>query len=38
MLSEGTKLLEFDQYQKSDKILFIIYAYLECIIERIDGC
>ena len=26
------------QYQKSDKALFIIYADLECIIEKIDGC
>ena len=28
--------LEFNQYQKSDKAPFIIYADLECIIERID--
>ena len=38
MLSEPTKLLEFNQYQKFDKGTFIIYAYLECIIEKIDGC
>ena len=35
---EDTKILEFNQYQKSDKALFIIYADLECIIEKIDGC
>ena len=35
---EDTKILEFNQYQKSDKAPFIIYADLECIIERIDGC
>ena len=35
---EDTKLLEFNQYQKSDKASFIIYADLECIIEKIDGC
>ena len=42
---ENTKILEFHQYQKSDKATFIIYAriiylsiYLECIIEKIDGC
>ena len=29
MLSEDTKILEFNQYQKSDKILFIIYARCE---------
>ena len=34
---EATKTLEFNQYQKSDKTTFIIYADLECIIENIDG-
>ena len=37
MPSEDTKLLEINQFQKSDKALFIIYANLECIIEKIDG-
>ena len=37
MPSEDTKILEFDQYQKADKVPFIIYADLECIIEKIDG-
>ena len=37
MPSEDTKILEFNQYQKSDKAPFIIYADLECIIEDIDG-
>ena len=32
------KILEFSQYQKSDKAPFIIYADPECIIEKIDGC
>ena len=36
--SEDTKILGFNQYQKSDKVQFIIYADLECIIEKIDGC
>ena len=36
MLSEDSKILEFNQYQKSDKAPFIIYADLECIIEKID--
>ena len=31
-------MLEFNQYKKSDKASFIIYADLECIIEKIDGC
>ena len=38
MPSEDTKILEFNQYQKSDKAPFIIYADLEHIIENIDGC
>ena len=38
MPSEDTKMLEFNQYQKSDKALFIIYDDLECLIEKIDGC
>ena len=38
MPSEGTKILEFNQYQKSDKTSFIIYVDLDCIIEKIDGC
>ena len=38
MNSEDTKALEFNQYQKSDKAPFIIYADLECLIKRFDGC
>ena len=38
MPSEDTKILEFNQYQKSDKVPFVIYADLECLIEKIDGC
>ena len=37
MHSEGTKILEFNQYPKYGKEQFIIYADLECIIEKIDG-
>ena len=33
-----SEILEFDQYQKSDKAPFIIYADLECIIEKTDRC
>ena len=35
---EDTKTVEINQYQKSDKAPFIIYADLECLIEKIDGC
>ena len=38
MPSEDTKILGFNQYKKSDKAPFIIYADLECIIEKIDVC
>ena len=36
--SEDTEILELNQYQKSDKVPFIIYADLQCIIEKIDEC
>ena len=36
--SEDTKILEFNQYQKSDKVPFVIYADFECLIEKIDRC
>ena len=36
MPSEDTKILEFNQYQKSDKASFIFYVDLECLIEKID--
>ena len=35
MPSEDTKILKFNQYQKLDKALFIIYADLECLVERL---
>ena len=38
MLFEDTKIMEFNQYQKSEKVPFIIYADIERIIEKIDGC
>ena len=36
--SGDTKTLEFNQYQESNNAPFIIYADLECSIEKIDGC
>ena len=33
MSFEETKILEFNQYEKSDKAPFIIYADLECLME-----
>ena len=36
MLSEDTKILEFNQYQKPDKASFMIYSGLEFLIEKID--
>ena len=37
MPSEDAEILDFNQYQKSDKASFIIYANLEGIIVKIDG-
>ena len=36
--SEANKILEFNQYLKSDKAPFIIYADLESLIEKIGAC
>ena len=38
MPSKDNRILEFNQYQKSDKAPFIIYADLEYLIETTDGC
>ena len=38
MPSEDTKILEFNQYRKSDKIPFIIYTDLESLITKVDQC
>ena len=35
---DDIKILDFNQYQKSDKASFIIYTDLECLIEKTDGC
>ena len=35
---EDTKILQFNQYYKSDKAPFIIYADFESLIVKIDGC
>ena len=38
MPSENTKILKFNQYHKSDNAPFIIFADLESLIVKIDGC
>ena len=38
MPSEDIEIWEFNQYQKSDKVPFNIYADLERLTEKIDGC
>ena len=37
-LKHRKKQVQFNQYQKSEKLAFIIYADLECLIEDIDAC
>ena len=37
MLSEDTKILEFNQYQISDKAPFIIQSYLKYLKEKTNG-
>ena len=38
MHSEDIKILEFNQYQKSHKAPFLIYADLEFLIGKTGGC
>ena len=38
MSSEKDYILEFNQYMNSDKMPYIIYADIESLIKRIDGC
>ena len=39
MPSEGSKILGFNHYQKSDKTPFILlYADLESLIKKMNGC
>ena len=38
MPSEETKISEFNQYHKFDKVPLIIYADLECLMEKIGRC
>ena len=35
---EKDEILEFNQYMKTDKMLYIIYADIESLIKKIDGC
>ena len=35
---DDSKILELNRYQKFDKAPFIIYADLECLMQKIDGC
>ena len=36
MPEEGNKILTYNQREKSMKVPFIIYAYLECFLEKIN--
>ena len=38
MATEKKNVLEFNQYMKADKMPRIIYADIELLIRKIDGC
>ena len=38
MTSEKDNILEFNQYIKTNKMSYIIYADIESLIKKIDGC
>ena len=38
MPSEKNNILEFNQYMKSDKMPYIIYADIESLIKKTDVC
>ena len=38
MTSEDTMIIEFNQYQKPYKELFVAFVDLECLMEKINGC
>ena len=38
MQTEKNKILKFNPYMKSDRMPHIIYADLEPLIRKIDGC
>ena len=38
MSSEKDNILEFNQYMKSDKMSYIIYADIESLTKKIDEC
>ena len=38
MPSGENNILEYNQYMKSDKMPYIIYADIESLIKKIDGC
>ena len=38
MPSEKDKILELNQYMKSDKMPYFIYGDIECLIRKIDSC
>ena len=38
MPEENNKILKYNQGEKSMKVPFIIYAYLECLLEKTNTC
>ena len=38
MASKKDNIIEFNQYMKSDKMPYVIYANAESLIKKINGC
>ena len=38
MVLEKDNILEFNQYMKSDKMPYNIYAEIESLVKKVDGC
>ena len=38
MPNEGNKIIKYNQGEKSIKLPFIIYADLECLLEKMSTC
>ena len=38
MPTKSNNIIKYNQGEKSIKLLFVIYAYLECLLEKMSTC